>query len=173
MKLQLSVSETVAVPWLSFPQKNSLSLFLNCHRSEMTHLNYICLSEHINEYNSVNLHKYVWIHPILHCFLLSGRMLLVTAVFPLHNTTWGVWLAASGPFTGPGEFPTQRPVTRSFDVFFDLRLNKRLSKQSWGWWFETLSRSLWRHRNEQYRGQGWVVTSYSFLCGVATYASPR
>ena len=48
----------------------------------------------------------------------------------------------------PGEFPAQRPVTRSFDVFFDLRLNKRLSKHSWGWWFETLSRSLWRHRNE-------------------------
>ena len=42
-----------------------------------------------------------------------------------------------GEFTGPGEFPTQRPVTRSFDVFFDLRLNKRLSKQPWGWWFET------------------------------------
>ena len=39
----------------------------------------------------------------------------------------------------PGEFPTQRPVTRSFDVFFDLRLNKRLSKQLWGWWLETLS----------------------------------
>ena len=34
----------------------------------------------------------------------------------------------------PGEFPAQRPLTRSFDVFFDLRLNKRLSKQSWGWW---------------------------------------
>ena len=47
-----------------------------------------------------------------------------------------------------GEFPTQRPVTRSFDVFFDLRPNKRLSKQSWGWWFETLSSPLWRHRNE-------------------------
>ena len=52
-----------------------------------------------------------------------------------------------GEFTGPGEFPTQRPVTRSFGVFFDLRLNKRLSKQPWGWWFETLSLSLWRHRN--------------------------
>ena len=50
-------------------------------------------------------------------------------------------------FTGPGEFPAQKPVTRIFDVFFDLRLNKRLSKQSWGWWFETLSRPLWRHRN--------------------------
>ena len=47
----------------------------------------------------------------------------------------------------PGEFPAQRPVTRSFDVFFDLRLNKLLSKQSWGWWFETLSRPLWRHCN--------------------------
>ena len=47
----------------------------------------------------------------------------------------------------PGEFPTQRPVTRSFDVYFDLRPNKRLSKQSWGWWFETPSCSLWRHRN--------------------------
>ena len=47
----------------------------------------------------------------------------------------------------PGEFPAQRPVTRSFDVFFDLRLNKRFSKQSWGWWFETLPRPLWRHSN--------------------------
>ena len=47
----------------------------------------------------------------------------------------------------PGEFPTQRPVTWSFDVYFDLRPNKRLSKQSWGWWFETLSPPLWRHRN--------------------------
>ena len=46
-----------------------------------------------------------------------------------------------------GDFPTQRPVTCSFDVFFDLRLNKRLSKQPWGWWFETPSWSLWRQCN--------------------------
>ena len=46
---------------------------------------------------------------------------------------------------GTGEFPAKRPVTRSFDVFFDLRLNKRWSKQSWGWWFETLSYPSWRH----------------------------
>ena len=46
-----------------------------------------------------------------------------------------------------GEFPAQRPVMRSFDVLFDLHLNKRLNKQSWGWWFETPSRSLWRHCN--------------------------
>ena len=47
----------------------------------------------------------------------------------------------------PGEFPAQRPVTRSFDAFFDLRLNKQLSRQSWGWWFEMLPRPLWRHSN--------------------------
>ena len=53
-----------------------------------------------------------------------------------------------GEFTGS---PTQRPVTRSFDVNFDLRPNKRLSKQSWGWWFETPSRPFWRHRNVSVR----------------------
>ena len=63
-----------------------------------------------------------------------------------------------GEFTGPGEFPTQRPVTRSFDVFFDLRLNKQLSKQPWGWWFETPSWSLWRQRNERSR------VLWYFLC---------
>ena len=50
-------------------------------------------------------------------------------------------------FTGPGEFPAQRPMTRSFDVSFDLHPNKRLSKQSRGWWFETQSRPLWRQCN--------------------------
>ena len=46
-----------------------------------------------------------------------------------------------------GKFRTQRPVTRNFDIFFDLRLNKRLSKQSRGWRFQTPWRSLWRHCN--------------------------
>ena len=49
--------------------------------------------------------------------------------------------AGNSPVTG--EFPSQRPVTRSFDVFLDLRPNERLSKQSWGWWFETTSHPLW------------------------------
>ena len=57
--------------------------------------------------------------------------------------------------TGPlcGEFTGYRwiPLTKASDAdrwyFFDLRLNKRLSKHSWGWWFETQSRSLWRHCN--------------------------
>ena len=44
-------------------------------------------------------------------------------------------------------FPSLRPVRRNFNVFFDLRLSKRLSKQSRRRWFETPSRSLWRHCN--------------------------
>ena len=47
----------------------------------------------------------------------------------------------------PGEFPAQKPVRRSFDAFFNLCLNKRLSKQSLGWWLETPLRPLWRHCN--------------------------
>ena len=45
------------------------------------------------------------------------------------------------------EFPAQRQVTRCSDVFFDLRLNKRLSKQSWGCWFETPSLPIFRRCN--------------------------
>ena len=48
-----------------------------------------------------------------------------------------------------GEFSAQRPVRRSFDVILDLRLNERLSKQPWGWWFETPSHTLWRHSYEE------------------------
>ena len=53
--------------------------------------------------------------------------------------------AGNSPITG--EFPAQRPVTLSFDVFFYLRPNERLSKQSWGWWYERPWRPLWRHSN--------------------------
>ena len=68
------------------------------------------------------------------------------------SSNWNIFRVTGplcGEFTGPGDFPAQRPVTRSFDVFFHLRLNKRLSKQSWGWWFETLSCPLWRHSNDR------------------------
>ena len=102
-----------------------------------------------------------------------------------------------GEFTGHRWIPrTQRPVTRSFDVFFDLHLNKRLSKQSWGWWSGTPSLSLWRHYNDKNPlWCGWpqicfagftrdimktdtlpcatnVWLSYIILYGLMVYASP-
>ena len=63
--------------------------------------------------------------------------------------TFSVLLAISaGNSPVLGEFPAQRPVRRSLDIFFDLHPNKRLSKQWWGWWFETPSCPLWRHCND-------------------------
>ena len=73
-------------------------------------------------------------------------------------TTFSMMASSNGNtfrVTGPlcGEFTDRRWIPRTkandayFDVVFDLRLNKRLGKQSWGWWFETSSRSLWRHCN--------------------------
>ena len=74
-----------------------------------------------------------------------------------------------GEFTGLSEFPTQRPMTRSFDVFFDLRMNKRLSKQPWGWWFETPSWSLWRQCNDFHVRQSnsllqWLSVNAYLVC---------
>ena len=54
--------------------------------------------------------------------------------------------AGNSPVTG--EFPAQRPVTRSFGVFINLRLKQQLSKQRRRRWFETSSRSSWRHCSE-------------------------
>ena len=67
------------------------------------------------------------------------------------------WSFVWGIHQSPCEFPSQRPVTRSFDVFFDLRLNKRLSKQPWGWWFETPSCSLGRHCNVYSLWKLWML----------------
>ena len=80
----------------------------------------------------------------------------------------------------PGEFPTQRPVTRSFDIYFDLRPNKRLSKQSWGWWFETPPWSLWRHCNASHTTTHWDsrqlrdgTTIYKVTYGVMACIYPQ
>ena len=80
-------------------------------------------------------------------FLYIGYFYEVFMMTSSNGNIFRVTGPLCGEFTGPGEFPSQRPVTRSFDVFFDLHLNKRLSKQSRGWRFETPSRPLWRHCN--------------------------
>ena len=83
-----------------------------------------------------NTDGFLW--PIVSLTMMTSSNGIFTALLALCE--------GNSPVTG--EFPSQRPVTRSFDAFFDLCLNKRLSKQSWGCWFETPSRSLWRHCND-------------------------
>ena len=90
-------------------------------------------------------------------FVSDDKRFIIHSISDPHRFTW--WrhqmetfsallaiCAGNSPVTG--EFPAQRPATWSFDDLFDLHLNKRLSKQSWGWWFETPSRPLWRHYND-------------------------
>ena len=85
--------------------------------------------------------SYLWNHIVQTCMLYISwwrhQMETFSALLAI--------CSGNSPITS--EFPAQRPVTRSFDAFFDLRLNKRLSKQWRGWWFETPSCPLWRHSN--------------------------
>ena len=89
--------------------------------------------------------KFKWWDNLL--FQVGGHILL-TAVMMTSSNGRIFWVTGHlcGEFTGHRWIPhTQRPVTRSFDVFFDLSLNKRLSKQWWGWWVEMPSHPSWRH----------------------------
>ena len=74
----------------------------------------------------------------------------ICTCYTIMTSSNGNIFRVTGPLCGEftDEFPSQGPLTWNFDVFFDLRLNKRVRKQSWGWWFETPSHSLWRHCNE-------------------------
>ena len=87
--------------------------------------------------------------PSDHKFLFSFNMMTSS-----NGNVFCVTGPLCGEFTGQrwiplaSEFPSQRPVMQSFDDFFDLRLNKRLSKQSWGWGFEMPLYPLWHHRND-------------------------
>ena len=54
-----------------------------------------------------------------------------------------------GKFTGPRWISRTKASDAELWCSFDMRPNIRLSKQSWGWWFETPPQSLWRHRNVQ------------------------
>ena len=65
------------------------------------------------------------------------------------ETFFALLAICAGNSPVPGEFPTQRSVTQSFHVFFDLCPNNRLSKQWWGWWFETPTCPLWCYPNEE------------------------
>ena len=99
-------------------------------------------------------------HVLLHPFRLCGKEIICHSFwcqwYRIFITAWwrhqmeifsALLAICAGNSPVSGEFPAQRPVTRSFNVFFDQRPNKRLSKRSWGWWFETHSPPLWRHSN--------------------------
>ena len=64
------------------------------------------------------------------------------------------WPFVRGTHRWPVNSPHKCHWRGALMLSFYLRLKKRSSKQSWGWWFETPSRPLWRHCNE-------ILQSYS------------
>ena len=60
-------------------------------------------------------------------------------------------------------FPRYWPKASDVELWCFLRPNKRLSKQSWGWWFETPSRLLWRHRNDSVSCLTWITGTWGFV----------
>ena len=64
------------------------------------------------------------------------------------ETFFRVTGALCGEYTGYRWIPLTKASGAELWCFFDLRQKKkRLSTHSWGWWFETPSRSSWRHCN--------------------------
>ena len=123
-------------------------LFNNITISTLSHIQKLLLTLEFWSHNvslsaifHLSLNIWYIIIKMLSCTWLTHNKIMMTSS---NGNIFRVTGLLCGEFTGPGESPAQRPVTQSFDVFFDLRLNKPLSKQPWGWWFEMLSWSLWR-----------------------------
>ena len=87
--------------------------------------------------------------PKLKIFSTRGQK----CIFKLKWMSWKFWLclklftntmmtSSNGNF-----FRVTGPLCGDAELWCFL-LSKRLSKQSWGWWFETPSRPLWRHCND-------------------------
>ena len=91
---------------------------------------------------------------------------LITQYTPNHDDVikWKhfphYWPFVWGIHRSPVNSPHKGRWRGALVVFFDLRMNKQLSKQSWGWWFETPSRPLWHHCNDEFE------TRMSGKCGV-------
>ena len=121
--------------------------------------------------DAIELYNTIHVKWNITCSLWESQSIMMTSS---NGNIFRVTGPLCGEFTGPGEFPTQRPVTRSFDVFFDLRLNKRLSKQPWGWRFETLSWSLWRQCNVKRSWHGTLFHMIDpFLCNTVILQSMK
>ena len=91
----------------------------------------------------------------LNVFHNSWRQSIITTVHRMSMMTSsnGNIFRVTGPlcgeFTGHWWIPLKKASDAELWYLFILCLNKRLSKQSRGWWFETLSRPLWRHCNAE------------------------
>ena len=61
-----------------------------------------------------------------------------------------------GEFTSPRWIPRTKSSDAELWCFLWSASESTVSKQWWGWWFETLSRSFWRHCNDSWQNS-WTI----------------
>ena len=95
-------------------------------------------------------------HPRLQTFvkhLMHIHAIAKVIPFKIHDdvTIWKhfprYWPFVRGIHRSPVNSPHKSQWCGALMFSLICVLNKRLGKQSWGWWFETPSRPLWRHFN--------------------------
>ena len=77
------------------------------------------------------------------------------------------WPFVWGIHRSPVNSPHKGQWCRALMFTLICALNKWLSKQSWGWWFETPLRPLWRHCNV-IPVCGWLSNSKALSNGITT-----
>ena len=60
------------------------------------------------------------------------------------------WPFVRGIQRSPVNYPHKGQLLGALTFYLIWALNKRLSKHSWSWWFETPLYSLWRHCNDHF-----------------------
>ena len=93
----------------------------------------------VRTFRLIFLYKHTLIFTLINLLICDDQLLYIwwESLSMMTSSTENIF-RVTGPLCG--EFTDHKGlVPRSFGVFFDLHLNKWLSKQSWGWWFETPS----------------------------------
>ena len=121
--------------------------------------------------NKPNCRGYDNIQKLTNLMCHNGEDNIIITVIKLANTInkfphlkrWSWWHHQMETFANKLLFTGHRwiPLTKTSDAelrcVFYLCLNKRLSNQSWIWWFETPSHLLWCHRNDKLM----IITAFS------------
>ena len=94
-------------------------------------------------------HAYNVYNQMVISYIAIPNFLLATTMAAHDDVIKKKHFRVTGPLCGEFIGHWWIPLTRASDavLWCFLWSAKRLSKQSWGWWFETPSRSLWRHCN--------------------------
>ena len=102
---------------------------------------------------------------------LSTKATYKTSIIMMTSSNGYIFRVCEGNPPISGDLRSHRPATHGFRVFFDLPLNKRLSKHSWCWWFETPASSLWRYCNDNDVNMAKSIRVAKFLLWIRQYVS--